>query len=72
MKILLDLGMPELDGIHLARFFCEDEQPKDKILVAVTGYADEMHRVQCGAAGFEYVLPKPAAWEGLKSTIDRL
>ena len=70
--ILLDLGMPELDGVHLARFFREDKQLKDKILVAVTGYADEMHRQQCDAAGFDFVLPKPAAWEDLKSTIDRL
>lgn len=70
--ILLDLGMPELDGVHLARFIREDEQLKDKILVAVTGHADEMHRSQCEAVGFDYIFPKPAAWDDLKSTIDRL
>lgn len=70
--ILLDLGMPELDGVHLARFFREDKQLKEKVLIAVTGYADEMHRQQCEAAGFDFVLPKPASWEDLKSTIDRL
>jgi CheY-like chemotaxis protein len=70
--ILLDLAMPELDGVHLARLFREDEQLKDRILVAVTGYADEMRRSQCDAAGFDYVLQKPPAWEDLKSTIDRL
>jgi len=70
--ILLDLGMPEVDGVHLARFFREDEQLKDKVLIAVTGYADDMHRTQCAAAGFDYVLPKPVAWEDLKATIDRL
>jgi CheY-like chemotaxis protein len=70
--ILLDLGMPELDGVHVARFFREYEQLKDKVLIAVTGHADEMHRNQCKAAGFDYVFAKPAAWENLKSTIDRL
>jgi len=70
--ILLDLGMPGLDGVHLARFFREDEQLKEKVLIAITGYADEMHRTQCDAVGFDYVFPKPAAWEDLKSTIDRL
>ena len=70
--ILLDLGMPEMDGIHLALLLREDEQLKDKLLVAVTGYADDMHRQQCEAAGFDYVLPKPAAWADLKSIIDRL
>jgi CheY-like chemotaxis protein len=70
--ILLDLGMPELDGVHAARFFREDEQLKDKVLIAVTGHADEMHRSQCEAVGFDYVFQKPAAWEDLKSTVDRL
>ena len=70
--ILLDIGMPDLDGIHLARLFREDEHLKDKVLIAVTGYADEMHRTQCEAAGFDYIMPKPAAWNDLESTIGRL
>lgn len=70
--ILLDLGMPEMDGVHLALLFREDEQLNDKVLIAVTGYADDMHRQQCEAAGFDCVLPKPVAWADLKSTIDRL
>jgi len=64
--------MPSLDGVHLARFLREDEQLKDKVLIAVTGHADEMHRSQCDSAGIDYVFPKPAAWDDLKSTIDRL
>ena len=43
--ILLDLGMPEMDGVHLARCFREDEQLKDTFLVAVTGFADERRQV---------------------------
>jgi two-component system, sensor histidine kinase len=70
--ILLDLGMPGLDGVHLARFFREDVQLKDKVLIAITGYADEMHRSQCQTAGIDYVFAKPAPWKDLKSTIDRL
>jgi CheY-like chemotaxis protein len=70
--ILLDLGMPEMDGIHLALLLREDEQLKDKLVVAVTGYADDTHRQQCAAAGFDYVLAKPVAWADLKSIIDRL
>jgi CheY-like chemotaxis protein len=70
--ILLDLGMPELDGVHAARFFREDEQLKDKVLIAITGHADELHRSQCEAVGFDYVFAKPTAWEDLKSKIDRL
>ena len=70
--ILLDLGMPEMDGLHLARYFREDEHLKDKVLIAVTGYADKMHRQQCEIAGFDCVLAKPVAWEELKATITRL
>jgi CheY-like chemotaxis protein len=69
--VLLDLGMPGLDGVHLARFFREDEQLKDTVLIAVTGYADERHRIQCDAAGVDCLVSKPAAWEDLKSTIDQ-
>lgn len=68
--ILLDLGMPEIDGIHLARFFREDELLKDKVLIAITGYADEIHQQQCRTAGFDSFLSKPVAWVDLKSTID--
>ena len=42
--LLLDLGMPEMDGVHLALLIREDEQLKHKLLVAVTGYADDEHR----------------------------
>jgi CheY-like chemotaxis protein len=70
--ILLDLGMPGLDGVHLARFFREDERLKDKVLIAITGHADEMHRSQCDAAGVDYIFPKPSVWEALVFTIDRL
>jgi CheY-like chemotaxis protein len=69
--IVLDLGMPEMDGVHLARYFREDEQLKDTFLVAVTGFADEMHQEQCKAAGFDSFLSKPVAWANLKDTIDR-
>jgi CheY-like chemotaxis protein len=69
---LLDLGMPELDGVHLARLIREDEKLKDSVLVAVTGYADELHRAQCEAAGFDAVVSKAAKWENLKSIVDRL
>jgi len=31
--------------------FREDEQLKDKVLIAVTGMPDEMHRSQCEAVG---------------------
>src|ERR1700684_2495174 len=37
--ILLDLGMPRLDGIHLARFFREDENLKTAVLITITGHA---------------------------------
>ena len=70
--ILLDLGMPEMDGIHLALLLREDEQLKDKVLIAVTGYADDKHRQQCESAGFDCVLAKPVAWSDLHATIDRL
>jgi CheY-like chemotaxis protein len=70
--VLLDLGMPELDGVHLARFFREDEQLKEIMLVAVTGYADDLHQQQCKAAGFDSFLSKPVAWSDLQATLEKV
>jgi CheY-like chemotaxis protein len=69
--ILLDLAMPEMDGIHLARLFRDDEQLRSKLIIAVTGYADDMHREQCEAAGIVCILSKPVAWTDLEATINR-
>ncbi len=60
--LLLDLGMPGLDGFEVLRRLREREARegcRPLGVVAVTGYASESDRVRCLAAGFNEHLAKP-------------
>jgi len=57
--LLLDIAMPGMDGCELARQTRRHASLDDSLLVAVTGYADEVHRRLGRAAGFDRYLSKP-------------
>jgi CheY-like chemotaxis protein len=56
--MLLDIAMPGMDGLRLARQLRRTTRFRDTVLVAVTGYADEGHVRRCAGA-FDYYLIKP-------------
>jgi CheY-like chemotaxis protein len=66
--LLLDLGLPRLDGIEVARRIRAQLGPGMRI-VAVTGYADPKHVELARAAGCDDVLLKPFRREALESLI---
>jgi PAS domain S-box-containing protein len=57
--VLLDLGLPEMDGFEVARRIRADLALDDVILVAMTGYGHEEDRRRTAAAGFTHHLVKP-------------
>jgi len=57
--VLLDLALPGTDGFEVARQLRRQEGPGKVVLVAVTGYADEVHRRRSREAGFDCYLVKP-------------
>lgn len=57
--MLLDLGLPVIDGYELARLFRADKAFAKTRLVAVTGYSGEDNRQRALAAGFDCHLAKP-------------
>lgn len=57
--IVLDLGMPKMDGYELARWIREQPWGHTAYLVAVTGWGQEQHRQRTRAAGFNEHLVKP-------------
>jgi CheY-like chemotaxis protein len=67
--IILDIGMPGMDGYELARRLRGQAQSKDALLVAVTGYGEEEDRQRALGAGFDYHLVKPAAPEDLRELL---
>ena len=56
---LLDIGLPEINGLELARRLKSSSQPDQPMLVAVTGYGQENDRAETRAAGFSHHLVKP-------------
>ena len=57
--VLLDLGLPKLDGYEVARRLRADPQQRDVFLVALTGYGQDDDRERSKAAGFDRHLVKP-------------
>jgi PAS domain S-box-containing protein len=59
--IVLDVGMPTLDGYETARRIREEPWGKDVALIAITGWGREEDRRRSREAGFDYHLIKPPA-----------
>lgn len=57
--ILLDIGMPELNGYEVARRIREQPWNKPILLVALTGWGQTEDRSKSRAAGFDEHLVKP-------------
>lgn len=65
--VLLDLGLPDLDGLEIARHI-KATAPAIH-LIAVTGYGDEQHRAHARAAGFAQHLLKPVERDALRRAL---
>jgi CheY-like chemotaxis protein len=57
--VLLDIGMPRMDGPHMARHMRLLTKKKDLLIVAVTGYHDESIKKLSREAGIDQYLVKP-------------
>jgi CheY-like chemotaxis protein len=56
---LLDLGLPVMDGFELGERLRADPALKGIVLIAVTGYAQELDRRRSSASGFDAHMAKP-------------
>jgi PAS domain S-box-containing protein len=57
---VLDIGLPEMNGIELAKRLRAEPETANALLIAVTGYGQAEDRQQTKAAGFDHHLIKPA------------
>lgn len=57
--VLLDIGMPRLDGYAVARELRTIPETADVVIIAVTGYGRSTDREQSVAAGIDLHLIKP-------------
>ena len=70
--VLLDLGMPEVDGYQVARAIRADERNGRVPLVALTGWGQEEDRRRVREAGFDHHLVKPADIGALRALLGSL
>lgn len=71
MGVILDLGMPVVDGLELARRLRQRHGP-DLPLVALTGWSDPNKRDEVELAGVDYVLIKPIDVRALRRLFPRV
>jgi PAS domain S-box-containing protein len=67
--ILLDIGLPGMDGYEVARQIRELPAGRNALIVAVTGYGRSSDRLQSQDAGFDHHLVKPVQPEVLQELI---
>ena len=67
--ILLDIGLPGMDGYEVARQIRALPAGRSALIVAVTGYGRSSDRLQSQEAGFDHHLVKPVQPEVLQELI---
>lgn len=69
--VLLDIGLPEIDGLEVARRLRTMPPTRSALLVALTGYGRLEDRKASRAAGFDHHLVKPVSLQQLEELIGR-
>ena len=70
--MLVDIGLPGIDGYEVARRVRQDPALRHVVLVALTGYGRDEDRQRALGAGFDHHLVKPVNPETLESLVARL
>jgi len=67
--VLLDIGLPGLDGFEVAMRMRKQPVLQKVVLVAMTGYGQETDRQRSQEAGFDHHLVKPARFEQVQTIL---
>ncbi len=67
--ILLDIGLPGMDGYEVAARMRTEECCKDAVIIAVSGYGQDEDRRRSKEAGFDHHLIKPLDHDALLSLL---
>ena len=64
--ILLDIGLPVMDGYAVCRALRQEEAFKHTLIIAQSGWGREEDKAAAEAAGFDHHLVKPVAYKDLE------
>jgi len=67
--VLLDIGLPGMDGYEVARNMRAAYGHNPLILVALTGYGQEEDKLKATQAGFDYHLTKPVGLADIEEVL---
>src|SRR5690606_16172287 len=67
--VLLDIGLPGMDGYEVARALRNEPSLQGIFLVAVTGYGSQSDRNRAMEAGFDVHLSKPIDFDTLQRRV---
>lgn len=70
--VLMDLGMPNMNGYVAARRIRQLEWGRDVLLVAVTGWGQQADRAASEQAGFDHHLVKPVELDTVQRLVAQL
>jgi two-component system cell cycle response regulator DivK len=70
--VLMDIGLPGLDGIAATRRIREHEEMRDTLVVALTAHHETEYRANALAAGCDAYLTKPIDFDWLIDLLTRL
>jgi CheY-like chemotaxis protein len=70
--VLLDIGMPGMDGYEVVHRIREQPVARDVTVIALTGWGQEADRQRTESAGFDFHLIKPADMNALESLLGSL
>jgi CheY-like chemotaxis protein len=68
--VILDIGMPRMNGYEACRRIRAQPHEKRPMLVALTGWGQEQDLAQSQAAGFDWHLVKPIEAEALEKLLE--
>lgn len=70
--VLLDLGLPDMMGLSVARELRRRAEMRDVAIVALTGRTLESDRIACTEAGCSGYIPKPVNSAELLKILDEI
>ncbi len=67
--VLLDIGLPDIDGYEVARQLRQRERLREVPLIALTGFGGEADRLRAEHVGFKAYLVKPVPYATLSEVL---
>jgi DNA-binding response OmpR family regulator len=70
--VLLDIGMPGMNGYDVCRLIRAQTWGRGMTLAALSGWGEDEHKARAGAAGFDHHFIKPVDFDVLRRLLESL